>query len=161
MSSYNKLQKLVIPYLDTDETIKESIYGAYETKIFGNDSVRNGIFVATESRLVFFSKKVVGYDLEVLPYSNISSIEMGKNLMGHYISLFATGNKITMKWINKGDIKSFVDYVRGNIGKMPDTISNNSNDENIDLLKQLAELRKQGILTEEEFSDKKKKILEL
>lgn len=36
-----------------------------------------------------------------------------------------------------------------------------SNNDNIEQLKQLAELRDQGILTEEEFSAKKKKLLGL
>ena len=55
---------------------QDAVLGAYETKIMGRDSVRNGIFVATNKRLVFFAKKLTGFDLEIFPYKNISSIEM-------------------------------------------------------------------------------------
>jgi len=161
MSSYVKLLKSVLPHLDQGETIQGSVFGAYETKILGQDSVRNGVFVATESRLVFFAKKITGYDLEVLPYSNISSIEMGKNIMGHHISLFVTGNKVAIKWINKGDIVAFVEYVKKNIGKTHNQTNSASMDNNIAHLKQLAELRDQGVLTEDEFTAKKKQILGL
>jgi len=161
VSSYAKLLKFVLQHLDQGETIIESVFGAYETKILGQDSVRNGIFVATESRLIFFAKKITGYDLEVLPYSNISSIEMGKNMMGHYISLFVTGNKVRMKWINKGNIVEFVGYVRKNIGKKTESAHPRPSDHGVASLKQLAELRNQGILTEDEFTAKKKQILGL
>ena len=49
--------------------------------------------IATNKRLIFFAKKLTGFDLEVFPYKNISSFEMGKNLMGHHVSFFASGNK--------------------------------------------------------------------
>ena len=87
--------------------------GAYETKILGQDSARNGILMATDERLVFYAKKLGGYDLEMFPYANISSIEMSKGMvMGHKISFFASGNKVSMKWIHEGDIKGLVATVK-------------------------------------------------
>lgn len=57
MGKYEKNLELIKPHLKSGENIKSSVFGAYETKVMGNDSVRNGIFVATESRIVFFAKK--------------------------------------------------------------------------------------------------------
>lgn len=144
-------------HLESDEEILYSIFGAYESKIMGKDTVRNGVFLATNKRVVFYGKKMMGYDLEVFPYSNISSIEMSKGMMGHSISFFTSGNKVKMKWINLGDIQGFVNHVRENIGKKSDEPKYSSN--SADEIKKFAELRDAGIITEEEFTEKKKQLL--
>jgi hypothetical protein len=128
----------------------------------GSDSVRNGIFIATEKRLVFYAKKMFGFDLESLPYSNISSIEMSKGFMGHSIAFFASGNSAKMKWINEGDVPAFVEYVRGRIGKKEAPAATSTEAVEPDVVGQiqkLAELKEAGILTEEEFSSKKQELL--
>jgi hypothetical protein len=100
----------------------------------------------------------MGYELEDFPLSKISSIESGKNMMGHNISFFASGNKVKMKWINDGEIKKFVEYVRSEIGK--ESSSNNSKEESIpDQIEKLSKLKDQGILTEDEFQAKKVDLL--
>ena len=93
----DKLIQLSREHLDDEENAIEVVMGAYETEWLGIDSVRTGIFIATDTRLVFFAKKIFGFELESFPYSNISSIEMGKGLMGHSISFFGSGNKVSMK----------------------------------------------------------------
>lgn len=104
-----------------------------------------------------------GYDLESFPYSNISSIEMSKELMGHVISFFSSNNKVSMKWINdqnarQKDIAGFVEFVRTNIGKSTNHTSQNIESIPDQILK-LSDLKDKGVLTEEEFSDKKKELL--
>lgn len=81
-------------HLNDDESIVAVIMGIYEGELLGTDITRNGIFIATESRLVFYAKKLFGFDLESFPYSNISSIEMSKGFMGHSISFFSSGNSV-------------------------------------------------------------------
>ena len=74
-------------HFEPDEEVISMIRGQ-------RDIWHSGIFIATNQRLIFCSKRLTGFDLEIFPYKNISSIEMGKNLMGHYISFFAAGNKV-------------------------------------------------------------------
>lgn len=157
MAKIDKLLKDVQTHLEPGEKIIASVLGAYESKIMGKDTVRNGVFVATDNRIVFYGKKMMGYDLEVFPYSNISSIEMNKGMMGHTISFFASGNKVKMKWINIGDIPGFVNHVKQHIGKKSEStaVSVSGADE----LKKFAELRDAGVISAEEFDAKKKQIL--
>ena len=159
MGKYEKNLELVRPHLKDGENIKFSVFGAYETKVLGNDSVRNGIFVATESRIVFFAKKLMGYDLESFPFENISSIEQSKGLMGHTITFYASGNKASMKWISKGDVQSFMNYVQSNLGKTKVTSNNTGNSDIPTQIQKLSELKDQGILTEDEFNQKKTELL--
>jgi hypothetical protein len=104
-------------HLEPGETIIAAVLGAYEIKIMGSASLRNGVFMATDRRLVFFAKKLFGYDIEVFPYSKISSIEGGKGFMGHHFTFFSSGNRVSMKWIKKGDVDGFFAHVSGAIDK--------------------------------------------
>ena len=162
MANFDKNLELVEEHLQKDETIKSSVFGVYECKIMGADTIRNGVFVATENRIVFFAKKLMGYDLEMFPFENISSIEKHKGIMGHKISFFASGNKATIKWINQGDVDEFYNYVNSMIGKQKNnkqTILSVLSDDVPTQIKKLSELKEQGILTVEQFEKKKIELL--
>lgn len=154
------LKKAEEHFGDGEHTL-QTVLGAYETKIMGSDSVRNGIFVATDQRLLFYAKKLTGYDFEAFPYANISSMEMGKNLMGHHISFFASGNSAKMKWISDGDVRAFVDTVKAQIesAKSSKASSSEHSTDPVDQLERLGKLHAAGVLTDDEFSAKKAELL--
>ena len=157
MAGYNSNLTKLKEHLDQDETIHVSCFGAYETKILGSDSIRNGVFVATNKRVIFFAKKMFGFDMETFPLSKVSAIEFSKNLFGKSINLTMSGNSAKMKWINKGEPEALVNYVRENMGE---TASTTTSSEDIpSQISKLAELKDQGVLTEEEFSLKKTELL--
>ena len=113
-SASGKAEKLLVrasQHLDDDETPLCSVLGTYETKRLGSDSVRSGILIATDKRVVFYAKKATGYDIKHFRYKAISSIDTGKNMMGAYITLVVTGNEAHLKWIN-GDAAGFVETVQ-------------------------------------------------
>jgi hypothetical protein len=153
-----KLTKQLKPHLQNQEKIVSSVKGTYEIKIMNKDSIRNGNLIATDKRIIFFAKKLFGYDLESFPFKNISSIEKSKGMLGHSITFFASGNKCTMKWIKSGEISNFTDYVNTKIG-----VSNNETEKTLesipDLIKKLHKLKDEGILSEEEFNTKKTELL--
>ena len=96
-------------HLQEGETIISSIFGAYETKRMGNNTVRNGVFAITQNRVIFFAKKMFGYDLESFKFDKISSIERSKNFMGHSITIYTSGNDVQIKWVNDGEFVTFMD----------------------------------------------------
>jgi|SRR5690554_1455317 len=158
MGKYEKNLNAVKSHLKNGENIKFSVFGTYETKRMGSDSVRSGIFGATETRIIFFAKKMMGYDLESFPFENISSIEQSKAFLGHSITFYASGNKASMKWIKKGEVQNFMNYVESNLGKeKAESITSNSDIPS--QIKKLAELNNQGVLTDDEFNQKKSELL--
>ena len=161
MAKIDRLLERAREYFDEGEQPLQTVFGAYETKIMGGDSVRNGIFIATDRRLLFYAKKLTGYDFEAFPYANISSMEMGKNLMGHHISFFASGNSCKMKWISAGDVRAFVDTVRAQMTASKSSAAPSSEQpaDPVDQLERLGKLHAAGVLTDEEFSAKKAEIL--
>ena len=160
MAGYNSNLKAVASHLDEGESIVASCFGAYETKVMGQDSVRNGVFLATEKRVVFFAKKLMGYDLESFRLSKVSAIEMSKGLMGKSIALKMSGNDAKIKWINKGDPEALVNFVREHRGeKSAAPVAAPPADDIPSQIQKLAGLRDAGILTEEEFTTKKAELL--
>ena len=160
MAGYNSNLSAVGQHLDEGENIIESCFGAYETKIMGSDSVRNGVFLVTEKRVVFFGKKLMGYDMESFPLSKVSAIEMSKGLMGKSIAMKMSGNDAKMKWIQKGNPEGVVNYVRENMGeKVAAPVASTGSDDIPAQIQKLASLKDAGILTEEEFATKKAELL--
>ena len=161
MAKIDRLLRQAKGHFDDGECALQTVRGVYETTIMGSDSVRNGIFIATDQRLLFYAKKLTGYDIEVFPYANISSIEMGKNLLGHHISIFASGNSVKMKWISDGDVRAFVDAVKTQMvaGKSSAPSSPEQPTDPVDQLERLGKLHAAGVLTDDEFSAKKAEIL--
>lgn len=158
MAKIDKLLEGLKEHLEKGETISKYVVGLFEGKMFGKDTLRDGILASTDKRIVFYAKKMFsGFEMEVFPYQNISSIEMSKGLTGYKISMFTSGNSATMKMINHGDVPSFIQDVKSKIGKKES--SQLSQDDVIDKLERLAKLKEQGILTEAEFLEQKRRIL--
>ncbi len=173
MANIDKQMKHLMEHLDPGEEILSAVSGTYETKKMGSDWTRKGALVATDRRLVFFAKKMGGYDLEVFPYSHISSFDTGKGMMGHKVTFFASGNTVHMKWISDKNLPEFIALVREKMevahrpaqttpaaaeGDAAGLVPSGSADIP-DQIRKLGELRDAGILTQEEFEAKKGDLL--
>jgi hypothetical protein len=175
MAKIDKLLEQVKTHLDPGEQVVAAVQGSYEAKLMGSDTVRPGILLATQTRLVFYAKKLGGYDLESFGYDKVSSFEQSKSMMGHSVSFFASGNKVAMKWIaDQAALQVFVTAVKANLhgapaGNIPGTYvpqpaaaSSTSavpDDDIMGKIRQLGELHEAGILTDTEFSSKKAELL--
>ncbi|MGO4383855.1 PH domain-containing protein [Specibacter sp. RAF43] len=169
MGKIEKLIEQAQPHLQEGELVQAAVLGSYETKILGSDSVRSGVMLATDQRIVFYAKKLGGYDLESFAYGNISSFEQSKSLMGHQISFFASGNRVNLKWISDlPAVEKFTQIYRSRIGsKAPQPAAQqaaapagaNPSGVVFDQLRQLGQLRDAGIVTPEEFEAKKTELL--
>lgn len=164
MAKLDKLTEQAKAHLEPGEEVLGAVQGTYETKIMGSDSVRTGSLIATDRRVVFYAKKLGGYELESFPYNNISSFEQGKNMMGHNITFFASGNKVHMKWIKTDKtLAQFTETVKKAMGsaRTPAAAAPSSaaQPDVMDQLRKLGELRDAGVLTTEEFDAKKADLL--
>lgn len=158
----SKQLKFAQEHLEPEEKVIEGVFGSYETKSLGKDTIKNGIFLATNKRLFFYGKRTFGFDSESFPYSNISSIEFGKKAMGYTLSFYASGNKVNMKWIKDGDIASLVNYVKTKMNEKYKPVSGLSAQQSvIEQIKELKELLDMEIISTEEFEVKKRQLLGL
>lgn len=152
-------------HLEPGEIVNGAVFGIYETEILGSDTVRNGVLAATDRRLIFYAKKMTGYDLESFTYDKVSSFEKSKSLMGEKYSFFASGNKVEIKWVSESVGEDLALLVRSGATGLSrastptkaEGLANNS----LEQIRELAALHREGILTDEEFAAAKAKLLSM
>lgn len=146
-----------------EEEILDSVSGAVDGKILGNNGKLNGVLVLTPKRIVFYYKKMIGgFQSEDYPLDKISSINFNSGLVTHTVKIHASGNDLEMGWIPKDELAE--DFVKNAKSYMVGVQKENPVNENKDIdiadqIKKLADLKEQGILTEEEFTAQKQKLL--
>jgi hypothetical protein len=149
--------------MEPGEDSEAAILGVYVTSQIGRKSARRGVMIATDRRVVFYSKKLGGYEFEVFPYPTISSIKGGRGLLGAHVTIHAAGNRAYMKRIRNGAIHRFTDTVCSRIGR-PDAETVGASAVGAtggfaEQIEKLGALRDGGLLTQEEFQAKKTEIL--
>lgn len=142
-----------------DENVENIIQGTYNNG--------NGILVATNRRLVFVDKGFLfGLKVEDFPYDKISSIQYETGILMGKLTIFTSGNKAIIDNVIKAKVRVFGDSVRAKISAPKETTTQTTPVavaqhpiDVADQLERLAKLKEQGILSEEEFTQQKKKIL--
>lgn len=121
-----------------------------------------GILVSTNRRLLFVDKGLIyGLKVEDFPLDKISSIQYETGLLLAKVKVHTSGNIATIDNVHKESARKFAEFVRNKLSQPNE--SQNQNAPQIDILGQLeklANLNKNGILTDEEFTEQKKKLLE-
>jgi len=124
--------------------------------------------VATDNRIIYASKFMLSTKTEVFYYNKISHIEYKGGLLTGAIKLTVGKKVYEFDNLTKDQAKRIVNYVNEQINnpapkKQPVTVTENKprTNDSYDDLEKLAKLKDQGIITEEEFAQKKKQILGL
>lgn len=147
-----------------DEIIEKMIQGTY------GEVSSIGVLVATNKRLVFVDKGLIyGVRVEDFAYDKITSMEYKKGLVLGQIMMYSAGNRAQITNCDKAQVQPFVEYVRARTSgraahasappPAEPVVSNDS--DALSRLERLAALKERGILTDEEFSAQKRKILEM
>lgn len=141
--------------LAPDEVIDNIAQGTYNNG--------QGILVSTDRRLLFVDKGLMfGLKVEDFPLDKISSIQYEIGLLLGDIKIHTTGNAAKIENIEKASARGFAEFVRNKLSQPKEFVSQNvALEPNIlDQLEKLAKLKESGILSEEEFNNQKKKLLE-
>ena len=109
MAKIDKLWELARPHLATDETAVAIVQGTTGGKMIGEKRVRNGLFIATDQRVIFYVKKMWNFSFESFSYDNIEACEKAKDRIGDIVRITASGNDVLLKWIT--DERAFEEFV--------------------------------------------------
>jgi hypothetical protein len=153
----------ILRFLTPDEKM-EAVVPA-NIKVFGSKKVR---FVLTNKRVLIIKNSLVLTSMrnfKAIEYPNISSISLEVD------STFSVQGKLVLK-VSNSDIE--IKVFRAHMQKLYDVITEHVNGiqqesdsikytsiDIADQIKKLADLKEQGILTEEEFTAQKQKILNM
>ena len=138
-----------------------------EKLITGRYNNGRGILVATNRRLIFIDKGMLSLKVEDFSYDKIASIESKTGMVFGSLTIYASGNKEKFEYADKGLLRGFADFLRVKISTqksqsspVSSPVENPSSTISVaDELEKLAGLRDRGIITEEEFSAQKAKLL--
>jgi hypothetical protein len=153
-----------IPNLLAGETVRALAMG----KLDGN---KFAILVLSQSRVSLLRSSTFGrVSNEDLLLSSITSVEQKKGTMASDILLHASGNGLKLEWVMNGEAEAFAGAVRTaiNEAKMPVSPGpvtavappRRTSEQIKQAIRDLAELRDDGLLTTAQFEEKKAALLE-
>lgn len=135
--------------------------------LFGNDRSRKtgtkGYVRAafTDSRVVVKVPQILGTDERSVPYASITSVDLDTGFVNNRISLQTPGQTyhIEVHEPGKDEIHEIMRFVRDQISSLNGS-SEASTSDPLDRLKKLRELHEDGVVTDEEFAEKKQSLLD-
>lgn len=153
-------------HLQSGETVVEWCEG-YTGEMMGSGDKKphNGALVVTNVRVAFYRKGMFGEVLETIPLKSISSIERKSNLGHRTIRIHTSHDKLEFKMFDKAKeqlLISAIEQGRGAtsaISSITTAVANSANQDPIEMLKKLADLKESGILSTSEYETKKAEII--
>lgn len=140
--------------LSENENIDNIIQGTYNNG--------EGILISTDRRLIFIDKGLIyGLKVEDFPLDKITTIQYEKGLMLGKVKIHTSNNAATIDNVKKGSAQKFAEFVRNKLSepKTQTTTQSSTKPNVLEQLEKLGKLKEQGILTEGEFNEQKKKLL--
>jgi len=136
----------------------------------GGDAQTNGALIITSRRVVFYRKGLLGEVLETMPIDKLTSVEQLTLMMKRTLRIHTSGDNLEFKSLNKEEYQAVVEALEegrkaagsgGAVESPQDSpVDASPQDSPVDILTKLAALRDSGVLSQEEFDEKKKSILE-
>ncbi|MFD9319298.1 PH domain-containing protein [Streptomyces sp. NPDC060053] len=133
----------------------------------------NGLLAMTNQRLVFYFHGVMSQKVEDFPYSRISSVQWAGGMLMGTLTVFASGNKAEIKQVPKDQGKALADALRQRIsqGAAPAVapaapaapVAPAAPAPAQDIASRLAtldQLRVQGLVSDEEYTQRRTQILD-
>lgn len=119
-----------------------------------------GILVSTNRRLVFVDKGLLyGLKVEDFPLDKISSIQYETGLIFGSVKIHTSGNVALIDNIEKAGARKFAEFVRDKLSQPKETAAPAAQPDVLDQLEKIAKLKESGILSQEEFTEQKMKLL--
>ena len=138
--------------------------GTERVVILGQGQYENkqGLIVLTNERLFFFEKSLLGQEtVEEFSLKSITSLETGKKMTGERLVVHVSGNRNEIKGMIHGQADEIVRQFRKLRAEQEAPVATAApTDDPIAQLEKLAALRDRGIISAEEFDQKKAELME-
>ena len=147
--------------LRKDEKVLDVVLGFIgEMMGKGKDRQHNGVLVCTNQRVVFYSKGFFSEVNRSIPINKISSIDLDKGLILTSITIHTSNDEIKVRGVQKEELKKFQDTLEETRDNQDTNTTTIQQDDPIEKIKKLSELKNQGIISDEEFEKKKKELMD-
>ena len=145
----------VLYVMDGNSTCESNLPGVGRT-------VKDAIIFLTDKKVFIVIKNIMSYNSMSIPLDSITGVSTNKIIFGRTLVRLNYNAMDTEMAINSKEIADrFVRILNIQINKSKRENEEENSGENIlEQIEKLSELLKQGIITEEEFTTKKKELLE-
>ncbi|MEU6819677.1 PH domain-containing protein [Streptomyces atriruber] len=142
------------------------IVEALATGVYGKG---NGLVAMTNQRLIFFKHGMLSQQVEDFAYAKISSVQWSGGMLMGTLTVFASGNKAEIKQMAKDQGKALADALRARLAGSavgasaavtPQAAPAPAGGDVASRLATLDQLRAAGAITDEEYRDRREKILD-
>lgn len=122
---------------------------------------RFGVLFASNMRAIFVHKGMFSNSMtESFPFEKISSVQYETKWSFGTLSIFSLGNKAVFDQMNQERGKVIADFIHSKQFTSKDTEPTITKGDDVFVkLEKLGKLKEQGIVTEEEFQEKKRQLL--
>jgi len=138
----------------------QSLFGEDRSRKSGTTGYVRTAF--TEDRVVIKIPQVTGNDRRIIPYNNITSVDVDTGLVKKRISLQTKGHTyhIEVDKPGKNECREIATFVRDKMRELQESHQGTTEPDPTEQLAKLKELHDSGALTDEEFEEKKQSLLE-
>lgn len=145
--------------------LQHLLHGTELVLILGQGQYGNkqGLVVLTNERLFFFEKSLLGQEtVEEFSLKSITSLETGKKMTGERLIVHVSGNRSEIKGMTHGQADEIARQFRRLRAEQegPAAAPASPADDPLAQLERLATLRDQGIISAEEFDEKKAQLMD-
>lgn len=160
--------KNIDEYLDPGEKVHFLARSAGERFEIDGDVVDDVLAqrtAATDKRIVIKKKKnPFGYESQSIRYENISSVDLSSGLVKTKLRI-ETSSKIYgigVGQLSDDAAEAMTDFIRTKMSQAnePSSAKQNSEDDPLDKLERLRDLKEDGVISEAEFDEKKAELLD-
>jgi hypothetical protein len=149
--------------LERDEEVVDLTTGMMRLRRRGYEVVRRGTLFATDRRVILFAKKLRGRDVDEYAYGALTSVDHQKGLVFGDIELAAADQRAWISQVPKDEVEGIVATIREYMelarGHAPTPIVASPPVDVSTAIRKLAELRDDGVITEEQFETKKRLLI--
>lgn len=120
------------------------------------EAQKNGSLIVSNERVIFYRRGLLGEVLETIPLKSITSIERRSTLGHRVIRIHTSHDRLEFKLFDKAIEQALMDAIEA--GRGAET-KQAAGIDGVEMLQKLAQLRDAGVVTEQEFQDKKRDLL--
>ena len=162
MSRLSKGEELVTELLGEGETIKATILATQCDPPSSKTGKVAGCLAITNNRVMFAGRAITQKVSRVIPWSQVTSLQLSKGMMLSHIQITLAGSYENFL-VKYNDAQEFLGVAQAELERSrqvaSDARSAPTGATSADELVKLAELHRQGILTDDEFTQAKAKLL--
>jgi hypothetical protein len=152
------------PALHEGEEVLDVTTGMAHVKRMGSNTKRRASILVTDRRVLVFSKKMGGYDVQDYAYGLLTGVDYKKGMTSGHIDLRAAGDSANVQQVRKEDVQRIAEMIRHKMAVAHPTAApappSEPQTDFAEELRKLVALKDDGLLTEDEFQERRKKLLD-